>query len=106
MKIVDRVTFLKMPTNTLFSKYNPCYFEPLCIKMDSIGEIDFFYQELHDSLLTNDFIIACHSMEAGQSIQVDMNVESRDGLFDKDQLFAVWEPQDIDALVKRLKECL
>jgi hypothetical protein len=106
MKIVDRATFLKMPKNTLFSKYEPCCFEPFCIKMDSIQNIDFFYQQMHDSLSADDFIIACHSMEAGDSIPVDMDIESRDGLFDKDQLFAIWEKQDIELLIKRLENCL
>ena len=37
---------------------------------------------------------------------MDFAYEGRDGLFDKDQLFAVWSIRDIRSLIDRLQECL
>jgi hypothetical protein len=38
----------------------------------------------------------------GASFPVDMQQGCRDGCFDADQLFAVWERADAEALLKRL----
>jgi hypothetical protein len=109
MKIVDRKTFLALPANTVFSKYEPCIFGDLCIKGDSFGEIDFFYQPIsdaidcHDSGEFHDKLTA--AQERGESVSVDLDCQSRDGLFDADQLFAVWEPADVATLITRLARC-
>jgi hypothetical protein len=107
MRIVDRTTFLALPSNTLFSKYQPCYFGDLCIKMESLTN-DFFYQQLHDAVETQgDFTDTCDKASlSGASINTDLSCEARDGMFDDDQLFAVWEPKDVQALINRIGQCL
>ena len=110
MKIIDRKTFLNMPTNTLFSKYEPCCFWMLSIKGESVGNNDFYCNTIADSILSDsseDFIdILIRAQKTGCSIDMDLNTEGRDGLYDDNQLFAVWEKKDIKDLIKRLRECL
>lgn len=109
MKIVDRKTFLELPKNTLFSKWEPCVFEELMIKDESL-EDDFFCQEIVsaiDSDDSGDFCCLCdHASHTGDSIDIDMECLGRDGCFDDSQMFAVWEDQDVLKLIERLKKCL
>lgn len=112
MRIVDRKTFIAMPQGTVFSKYEPCVFGELCIKGESIvweqGD-DFFVQEIaaavnaHDSGEYADILFAA---EKGAKFSLDLNCEGRDGLFDRHQLFAVWEREDVEALISRLQQTL
>lgn len=110
MKIVDRKTFLSMPANTLFSKYEPCCFYMLSIKGEKAGDNDFYTNTIADSIdssSSGDFIdILVEAQKTGCSIDMDFNTECRDGLYDDNQLFAVWEKEDIINLIKRLNECL
>lgn len=48
MRIVDRETFLGMPSGTLYAKYEPCVFGPLEIKCDTCGN-DFVSQQIVDA---------------------------------------------------------
>lgn len=111
MKIVNLDTFLALPAGTLFAKYAPCAFEDLCIKDDSImAARDFFYQDIvgaidaADSGKWSDLLF--ESQETGKSITMDFECGGRDGCFEPDQLFAVWERQDVQALIARLQRTL
>lgn len=107
MKIVDRKTFIAMPANTLFSKYEPCFFGELEIKGESIGEIDFYVQQIVDAVDANNTEeldeILFDAEENKTSFKMDFSCEGRDGLFDDNQLFAVWERDDVIALIERLR---
>ena len=46
MKIVDRKTFLQLPNKTIFSEYEPCWFNGLFIKTGDCGGIDYFEKGL------------------------------------------------------------
>ena len=109
MKIVDRKTFLSMPSETIFSKYHPCVFEELCIKGETWG-YDFLVQTLADAIESSDsgeFVdVLDRSISTGESISMDFESQGRDGLFDDDQLFAVWERDDVRGLIARLDRCL
>lgn len=108
MRIVDRKTFLAMPANTVFSKYEPCFFGPLEIKGDT-WESDFLTQQIADAIAckgSSDFAAKLEDAQAdGTSLTLDFDCMGRDGCFD-DELFAVWEPADVAGLIERLKECL
>lgn len=115
MRIVDRETFLALPAGTLFAKFAPDYFEDLCIKGEtwwhtSGGAHDFLYQSINDAIRCNgsdDFSYQLDlARECGQGIPMDLNCTSRDGLFDKEQLFAVWEKVDVEQLLARLTVAL
>lgn len=43
------------------------------------------------------------AQESGGSVAFDFYCQSRDGTFSHDQLYAVWEPQDVAALIQRLQ---
>jgi hypothetical protein len=108
MKIVNRETFLNMPPNTVFAKYKPCFFDELCIKGETWHE-DFWSQSLIniESDNSGEFIdILENARINGNSFRLDLDCEDRDALFEKDQLFAIFEKQDIVVLIERLKECL
>lgn len=115
MKIIDRKTFLAMPAETLYAKYEPCIFHGMMIKGDTIigfdGEpIDWFYQQLVDALKSSDCgewgALLDESQSTGKSIPMNFEMQSRDGCFEDDQLFAVFEPQDVHALITRLQRCI
>ena len=105
MKILNRKDFLALPDGVLYSKYEPCIFGPLEIKGES-WENDFLTQQIADAVDCNDsgefFNILLDAKETGNSFALDFYSEGRDGLFDEDQLFAVWEHADISALISRL----
>lgn len=106
MRIVNRKTFLAMPEGTLFGKYTPCSVDgELAIKGETSGN-DFWQQGFvgwfadgHDS---GDYLDTLILLENGGSAALDFNCQDRDGLFDADQLFAVFEPEDMRALILRL----
>lgn len=105
-----------MPENTIFSKYHPCVFDELLIKGESYmprepdDAGDFLEQQIVssiDSQSSDQFMGLLEiARETGISLRMDFNTEGRDGLFDKEQLFAVWEKEDVRALIERLSRCL
>lgn len=109
MKIVNRKTFLAMPAGTVYSKYAPCYMEEMSIKGDTTPNGgDWYDQDIAGALDDggDEFSEACRRMEQGGSVPMAFDVECRDGCFEDDQLFAVWETTDVLALIARLTQCL
>lgn len=95
-----------MPVGTLYARYQPCCFDALMIKGESI-DIDWYEQQLigdfTDSDGSEDFLRICDEMQAGESHTVDFAIQGREALFDDEQLYAVFEPDDLDNLIKRLQ---
>ena len=110
MRIVDHKTFLAMPAGTVFSKYSPGAFDSLAIKGETVGTIDFFVQEIESAVDADHSGDLYDKLEAAQhkgaSLSMDFNCEGRDGLFEPEQLFAVWEKADVEGLIARLQQCL
>ena len=110
MRIVNLATFLSLPAGTVFNKYQPIVFEELLVKDQSIPETsDFFYSELScptGGLDTEETLVAIDAVEKGGSFQPDFDSLARDGCFDPDQLFAIWEPDDIRRLIAKLQASL
>ena len=109
MKIVNRETFLELPPGTLFSKYRHCYMEALEIKGDSLRN-DYCFQQIAEAIACTSSVQHTDLLDdmatAGLSVPVDLNCQGRDGCFEMDQLFAVWEHADVEALVARLQQAL
>ena len=113
MKIVDRKTFLSLPAGTVYSKYAPCFFDGLAIKCSDPNDgrsNDFLYDDLiapvdaHDS---DEFCAMCENAEHGKLIPLTFTENtSRDGLFENEQLFAIYEDADVVAMILRLSECV
>lgn len=111
MRIVDRATFFTLPKGTVYAKYMPCVFEDLCIKDDTgVGYNDWYYQQIVDAVeseSSNEWADKLHDAEVnGTSMPMDFDCTGRDGLYEDDQLFAVWEPQDVRGLIHRLHRAL
>jgi hypothetical protein len=110
MKILNRTEFMKLPENTLFSKYEPCVFGNLMIKGKTSEHNDFYVQQIHDGVDYSDTVNFREKLEGaeknGTSIDMDFYCECRDGLFEDDQLFAVWEEKDVLELIGRLIDCV
>lgn len=115
MKILPRQAFLALPPNTVFSTYEPCVFGPIAIKGETIyandgRAIDFFYQITEDAVdhptSPDQFDLLERAQKTGESFGIDLDCQSREGLFDDSMLYAVWEDDDVRRLVRRLEECL
>lgn len=110
MRIVNLKQFLALPNETLFSKYQPCSFGELEIKVENCGARDFVTQDIAGAIAHNDsgeFIDKLEdARENGTSLPMDFDFAGRDGCFVDEQIFAVWERADIETLIERLKICL
>jgi len=110
MRIVDLETFRKMPEGLVYSKYTPSYFEGLMIK-GATWESDFLYQDLVGNVKNiGDFDLfdklGQMRMDSNVGFPLDFNCMGRDGLFEEKQLYAIYEKEDIEGLIKRLQEAL
>lgn len=101
MRIVNLTRFRELPPGTVFSKYQPCCFGELMMKGDT-WEHDFLCQSLTGNIKSDsseDFFNKCRLMEQGESVDLDFDFYGRDGLFEADQLFVVYEKKDLAALI-------
>lgn len=110
MRTVDRATFLQLPAGTVFAKYEPQVLDEVCIREDTVHgdfvvqHLDPWFEGYDDSLAYHDVLEA---MRLGAtSPPVDYEYCGRDGLFDDDQMFAVWDKADVMALIARLQKAL
>lgn len=102
MKIVDRATFLALPAGTVYAKWSPLIIGEICIKVGNCqGFDDWVYQSL--DMLDGDVPVdSLMALDEGKEVAVDMDCTERDGLYEPEQRFAVWSPEDVEALIKRL----
>ena len=108
MKIINRKEFLKLPAGVIYSKFEPCIFGDIRIKGDTSYN-DWYYQDLLmiDANDSGEWSEIVHSaMNEGENIPLNLHYEGRDGYYDEDQLFAVFENKDAIQLVHRLIETL
>lgn len=107
MRIYNRKDFLNLPPDTIFCKGTEWCFENLCRKEESI-ENDFFYQELCDIDCTNSedrdekFEDA---LKNATSLEIN-RCNSRDGMFDDDAVFLVFEKKDLLYLYEVIIKCV
>lgn len=106
MKILNRSQFMELPSGVLYQKYEPQCFGELAIKWDSLTT-DFVSVDVS----ATSFVAQCSNNWAelidgaqyeGKSVAIDFDCASRDGCFDQDQLFAVWELADVKHLMATL----
>ncbi len=107
MRIVNLTEFRTLPEYTLYSKFTPDVFGDIETKYET-WEFDFLCANLIDfqgSTSSDEYSRLLDSCVAGKSIDLDFEHAGRDGMFDKEQLFAIFENKDIDALIEHLKKC-
>jgi len=100
MRIRSLENFLEYPPGTIFAKYIPHIFGDLSIKGESIPDTeDFLYISIADAIDTygseDFFILLDRATETIESIPMNFENMIRDGMFINDQLFSVWEVEDI-----------
>ena len=109
MKIVDLETFRAMPTGTIASKYEPCVFDDLFAKGDTLQHdfcLEYLTNEI-DAISTEDMTDKLFAaQESGISVPMSFDEIMRDGCFEDKQLFAVWEREDVERLMSKLATCL
>ena len=113
MQLVDRKTFLSLPSGTVYAKYEPCICQEICIKHDTISDNDWRYAALDtisfiDAESSTESVDKILAMKNGDSIKtnIDVNATFRDGLFDKDQQFMVYSQDEIKDLIALLTKTL
>ena len=105
MRILDFDTFLALPPGALFAICDGYVVRGLQLKGESIGNIDFYYVDLStcfDWGSSDEFIGGLDRMRAGEGIWSNLDTVSRDGVYDRSRVFLVWEPEDIQSLVRVL----
>jgi len=108
MKIASLKEFRAMPSGTLFMKYQPCVFDTLCAKSETLDS-DFLYENIVyeiDCTGSEDFVEKLRNAEEkGNSLLMDFDCAARDGAYQDAQLFAVYERKDIEMLIDKLNRC-
>lgn len=87
MKIISRKQLMEMPVGTIFSYYEPCFFQGLH-SLGGSSEYDFTVQSIVANIKadnTGDYIENCTRMEKGESVGLDFDSYGREGLFEDKQ---------------------
>lgn len=128
MRIVKLAEFLKLPSGTVFAKWEPCIMDCLMVKGDNVGNSnDFYYVEIKDAcgkylncyqqLLVpaesgsdSETIKQLEFMIAGERPEMNLSVDftrfSRDAIYDDEQLFAVWSSKDLTVLRTQIEHAI
>ena len=110
MKVINRKEFLELPGGTVYSKYQEggCVFD-FCIKTSKPGELtnDWYYIDLIgypnntdlfdyiDESIRND-------IELNYQFELNHDVVQRDGMFDEDDYFMIFNRKDINKVLNKL----
>lgn len=108
MRVVDRKTFLALPPGTAYCKGAKWYFNGLCFKHENAGTNDWYgfdpaWVDGNDSGECFDRLE--EMAERGASYPMQDSI-SRDGLFDADALFLVFERDDLLRLREMVDEAI
>lgn len=107
MKIINRKEFLSMPSGTVYSHYVPQVADGLMVKYETLTN-DWVYQDLLFNVDGESSEEASEKLtnaeEHGSSFRLDLHCGSRDGIYDDNQLFMVYEKEDVKRLIKKLVE--
>lgn len=114
MRIIDKKEFYKLPKGTLYSDYDHVFFEDLKIKGETIyskeNPIDFYYEDLIGNIMCNNSDeyneIPFESHKNKTSFELDFNCYERDGLYQENQMFAVYDKKDLIGLIQKLESII
>jgi hypothetical protein len=110
MRIVDRKTFMDMPEGTVFSEIEERWaVGELSVKVENLGTVD-FYEPNFTWVDADDSNIAIERLEEmWEDETVSYPVDSaigRNGLFNYDAKYLVYEPEDVQYIVNTLTKGL
>lgn len=114
MKIVNSKAFLAMPEGTVFQKYERvARFSPPMVKGESVisdGDVvDFFFSFFSDIAgdSSQDRLETLNKAEkTGESFPLTFARSERGGILDDQQLYAVWEKEDVLGWILKLTKSL
>lgn len=106
MRIVDRKTFMDMPLGTVFAEIEePWAIGSLSVKVENSGDIDFY----ETNFTWVDASDSGQAMDRLEEMLEDPNVSypvdraiGRNGLFNRDAVYLIYEPDDIKYIVDTL----
>jgi hypothetical protein len=104
MRVVDRKAFLVMPAGTVYAKGIKWSFEGLRIKHEC-QENDWHYVEPADiaAFDSNErFGLLEDMLSNGTSVPME-ELAMRDGCFNEEEIFLVFEPEDVRRLIEMLR---
>jgi hypothetical protein len=108
MKIVDYKTFISLPAGILYCETEPCVFGELQVKQETINDgRDWFLSRLKDSFIEDgdykQFDEYYQDLEKGIIKRMDYFTQERDGMFDYNRKFLIYDKEDINDLINFLK---
>jgi len=109
MRIVNRKEFLELPEGTLYSEYEPCCFDGLFIKGKSLKDTnDYIEMSLIGNVVSSDTGDYAEKLENARidHISIDLDFDEdygRNGMFAKEQLYAIYEKKDVEKFINLLK---
>lgn len=112
MKFVDKQQFYNLPENTLYSKFIPHRIEGLYIKGETIKSfenntpIDYVYVSLIDNIDSRNSEEYLDILDKRSDFTLDYEGGSRDGMFDENEQFVIYDDNDIRKLTSTLQNIL
>jgi hypothetical protein len=111
MKFVTREEFLKLPAGIVYSIYTPHNIRELRIKDDTIfgmyhTAIDFYSTSLIGNVDCENSDKYFDILEAKQDFKADYDCTERDGMFDKEIEYVIYDKEDVEYLINILTESL
>jgi len=111
MRIVNRAEFLSLPANTVYVKYDKHYGLSQIIEIKASTPEDGWGDDFvvnHLSVFVEDPYsdIDVDFEKINDTFRFEINQTIRDGLFEADQLFAVFDNEDVERVINKLKACL
>ncbi len=104
MRIYNRTEFMKLPEGTLYAKGQPWYFGDICVKGETVvwdGVNGDWYVHSFNWVDSDDTGVAIDRLnemkDNGASYPMQDSI-CRDGMFDNDDLFLVYEQDDLERL--------
>lgn len=97
MKVVDRKTFLQLPAGTAYAKGKEWYFGGLEFKHENAGSNDWWSLEptwIESEGSHESFDLLEKMLKDGASVQMIDSI-TRDGLYDDDAIFLIFEKNDL-----------
>jgi hypothetical protein len=101
VKIVNREEFMKMD-HVIFAKYESIYFGQVMMKHENCTERDFYASSLFGDINSDtdgEFVDMFTEMENGKSHKMVVEYASRDGLFEDDEKYLIFEKEDLKAVI-------
>jgi hypothetical protein len=105
MKIINKTEFYKLPSGTLYNDFTPYDFMGLKIKLETLENdnyepIDFMYQEIIGNVEQK-----CEDV-LSEKFKIDYNEPDRDGMYEEDQMFAIYDQKDVKMLIHKLQSLI